>query len=117
MVGETSSQRSIAQPPTRVPSGLADQAITMATLITRPSMWPGTIACRRLPVLILNMIVRPICRAQSATPSQYQGVSARAVVSRPESISAPSATLLKPKRLRSAPAASDITTTPALPAE
>src|SRR5256885_801569 len=55
-----------------LPTGFTDQANTIATLITRPSRWFGTIACRRLPVLMLKRMPRPMISAQSATAPQYQ---------------------------------------------
>jgi hypothetical protein len=50
------------QPRTRAPTGMADQASTPATLMTRPSRWwLGTICRRRLPVpvLVLRKMSRP----------------------------------------------------------
>src|SRR3989440_11469075 len=40
----------MAKPPSKLPRGMADHASTLAILITRPSIWFGTIACRRLLV-------------------------------------------------------------------
>src|SRR6266704_3350026 len=96
---------------------MADQASTLAMLITRPSIWLGTIACRRLLVLMLKRIPNPPISVQSAIAAQYQRISEKTTVIAPSSISAPSATVLKDQRLRNWPAASARITTPKLPAE
>src|SRR5207247_4079601 len=50
---------SMRMPPASAPIGFADHASTIAMLITRPSMWFGTIACLSDPVLMLKRIPRP----------------------------------------------------------
>ena len=57
-------------PPRNEPKGIADQASTPAMLITRPSRWFGTIACRKLPVLILREMPKPDISAQRTRPIQ-----------------------------------------------
>src|SRR5579885_335397 len=105
------------RPPRNAPTGMADQASTPAMLITRPSRWLGTIACRKLLVLILKRTPKPETTDQITTATQYQGVNANTTVSSPSSISAPNATLLKDQRLRRGPASCDSTTMPRLPAD
>ena len=51
-------------PPQRVPTGIADQAITPAMLETRPIRWLGTIDIRRLCVLMFRKSPKPEAAAQ-----------------------------------------------------
>src|SRR5215211_8584368 len=108
--------RSTAQPPARAPTGMADQASTPAMLMTRPSRWLGTICWRRLAVLMLKKIPRPEMAAHSSTATQYQRVAANTTVSSPSITRAPRAATLNDSRRRTGPAASDSSTTLALPA-
>ena len=85
-------------------------------VMIRPSRWPGTIACRRLPVLMLNSPPSPEDRAQHSTAIQKVGAIARATVRTPAAMSEPSATFPKLHRFRSGPAASEHTNTPTPPA-
>ena len=106
----------ISQPPTSAPAGIADHASTPAIESTRESKWLGTIACRRLPVLMLNRIPSPPAAAHNGSAAQNQRIPAKTTVQPPISISDVIASAVKLKRLRSLPASSPVTTTPALPA-
>ena len=53
--------RWIANPPIKEPIGVAEKASSPATLRTLPSMLLGTIACRRLNVLMLSRLPKPLC--------------------------------------------------------
>src|SRR5947209_1702783 len=99
-------------PPSNAPTGMADQARTLAILMTLPSRWLGTIAWRRLVVLMLNRFPRPVARANSGTTTQNQGRSAYTKVRMPLTVSAPRATALNDQRRLNHPAERDITTTP-----
>src|SRR5689334_9352853 len=107
----------MANPPNRLPRGIADHASTLAILITRPSMLLGTMAWRRLPVLMLKRMPSPDAIIQMNNASQYQRVNESTTVSKPSNMSALRATLLNDQRLRSGPAASESMTMPMLPAE
>jgi hypothetical protein len=109
--GEGSASRA-----TRAPTGMADQASTPAMLMTRPSRWLGTICWRRLAVLMLKKIPRPETAAHSTSATQYQWVAANTTVSSPSTARAPEAATLNESRRRTGPAASDSSTTRALPA-
>src|SRR5258706_5016385 len=100
-----------------LPRGIADHASTLAMLITRPNMWFGTIAWRRLPVLMLKRIPSPLVSAHMGKATQYQCICENTIISNPSVISDPSATVLKDQRLRSNPADSERTTIPILDAE
>src|SRR5204863_10068712 len=67
------------QPPISAPAGIADHASTLAIDITRESRWFGTIACRRLPVLMLNRIPSPLGAAQIGSDAQYQRMPAKTI--------------------------------------
>ncbi len=73
-------------------------------LMTRPSMWFGTIDCRSEPVLMLNSRPRPDASAHSTSASGREYVNAIAVVSRPDAMSEPRATFPNDQRFRSGPA-------------
>ena len=105
------------KPPSNDPRGIADHARTPAMLITRPNIVLGTIACRRLLVLMLKRKSSPPIHAHRIIPIQYQCVNASTSVSIPSSINAPSATVLNDQCLRSGPASNESTTIPILPAE
>src|SRR5947209_18872998 len=49
----------MAKPPSKLPRGMAHHASTLAILITRPSIWLGTIACRRLLVFMIKRMTNP----------------------------------------------------------
>src|SRR5439155_7978416 len=104
----------ITQPPTSAPAGIADHASTPAIDSTRERSLFGTIACRKLPVLMLKRMPRPPDAAHSGTAAQYQRIVENAIVQAPISISDVIARAVKLKRLRNCPARRPVTTTPAL---
>src|SRR5436190_21885978 len=87
------------QPPTSAPAGIADHASTLAIDITRESSWFGTIAWRRLPVLMLNRIPRPLAAPHSGSASQYDVTPAKTTRHAPISISDVIASAVKLERL------------------
>src|SRR5439155_7125823 len=89
----------IAQPTTSAPAGIADHASTPAIERTRESSLFGTIACRRLPVLMLKRIPRPPAAPHSGTAAQYQRMAENAIVQAPINISDVIARAVKLKRL------------------
>jgi hypothetical protein len=98
-------------------SGIADQASTAAMLLMRPSSWLGTMAWRRLLVLMLKKIPNPQDSAHTGAASQYELINASTAMNNSSIINPPSAALLNETRSRTGPAASDNTTIPKAPAE
>src|SRR5438270_6178124 len=105
----------MAKPPSKLPRGMADHASTLAMLITRPSIWLGTIACRRLLVLMLKRMPNPPAIIQRNAAIQNQRICETDSSSSPDSISTPNATLLNDQCLRRGPAGTPLITTPRLP--
>src|SRR4029453_17031273 len=80
------------QPPTRAPTGMADQAGTPAMLMTRPSRWwLGTICWHRLPVVNVEEDVQAGNGRSHPSVVQYQRVAASTIVSSPSTSRAPRA--------------------------
>jgi hypothetical protein len=81
-----------SQPPTRAPTGMADQASTPAMLMTRPSRWwLGTICWHRLPVVNVEEDVQAGDGRSHPSVVQYQRVAASTIVSSPSTSRAPRA--------------------------
>src|SRR5262245_12419804 len=92
-----------ANPPTSAPEGIADQASTPAIESKRDSRWFGTIACRRLAVLMLKRIPSPPEAAQNGSAAQYQRMPAKMIVQPPMSINDVIASAVKLNRFRRRP--------------
>src|SRR3954464_12837600 len=98
------------------PAGIADHASTLAIDITRDSRWFGTIAWRRLPVLMLNRMPNPLAAAHSGSAAQYQRLQAQTIRQAHIIIRDVPDSGVKLKCLRKRQWSDPITTTLALPA-
>ena len=88
--------------------GIADHAITLATLITRSGRCLGTISCRMLDGLMSNSALSPDAMAHSVSAALKYRSRANEMTSACHPANAPyCATTPKGKRLRNGPAATD----------
>ncbi len=79
-------------------------------------MWLGTIACRRLKVLMFRRLPKPSRRSSTGRATQNQGMAEKTTVNSPIADRQPMTTKLKENRWRSHPARSEKMIAPTLPA-
>src|SRR5579875_1147030 len=93
----------MAAAPAMAPSGMADQASTPATLMTRPYRWPGTMAWRSEEVLMFASRPNPDDAAHRASAAGYEPRTAMAVTASPLTARAPRTVTANDSRAGSVP--------------